>query len=88
MQKIVKGSQAAILDRVIQPGQGGWSKAAARSILDLQFKDTDLKRLAKLMERNQGGEITADESIELDNYRSIGRLIDLMKTRAPQSLQT
>ena len=87
MQRIVKSSQAAILDRVIQPGAGGWSKAAARSVLDLQFKDKDLKRLTRLLERNQEGEITADEAIELDNYRSIGRLIDLMKSRARQSLK-
>lgn len=88
MKKIAQGTQAAILDRVIQPGEGGWNKAAARSILDLQFKEKDVKRMAKLLERNQEGDLSADEAIELDNYRSIGRLIDLMKSRARQSLKS
>ncbi|HWB04424.1 MAG TPA: hypothetical protein VG796_15450 [Verrucomicrobiales bacterium] len=34
----------------------------------------------------QNGELTADESVELENYRNVGRMLDLLQSQARQAL--
>ena len=41
-----------------------------------------------LLEKAKAGELTNDESEALEHYRHIGKLLELMKSRARRSLQT
>jgi Ran GTPase-activating protein (RanGAP) involved in mRNA processing and transport len=81
-------SEAAILSRVIQPDSGDWPQAAAEAILRITFNETDRERMTILLEKAKAGDITSEESEALEHYRHIGKLFDLMKSRARRSLQT
>jgi hypothetical protein len=81
-------SQAAILDRVIQPGLANWPPAAAQAILALSFDETDRKRMAFLLEKAKQGDLSNEEAEALENYRHIGKLLELMKSRARRSFKT
>jgi hypothetical protein len=78
--------EAAILSRVIGPDKPTLSPAAARSLLDLEFTADDQERMHQLLDKNQNGRLTKQEQQELETYRRIGRLIDLLCAKARLSL--
>lgn len=78
---------AAILGRVINPDDPSLNPEAARSLLALTFPDSDKKRVASLLERNQDGNLSADEQAELDEYLRADTLLSVLKTKARLSLQ-
>jgi hypothetical protein len=47
-----------------------------------------MERMMALLEKAKAGELTSDESEALEHYRHIGKLLELMKSRARLSLQT
>ena len=87
MSAALQTSEAAILGRVFKPEAGGWPRAAAEAILDVAFDNHDLERMAALLERAKSGELSAQEAEELEHYRHVGRLLELMKSRARRSLR-
>jgi hypothetical protein len=78
--------EAAILSRLIRPERADLSPEAARSILRLEFDDEDRARMHALAAKAQRGELTDAEEAELESYRSVGRLLDLMRSKARRSL--
>jgi hypothetical protein len=80
-------SEAAILDRVFRPNAADWPRAAADAILNIGFDPSDLERMAQLMEMAKDGDLSVELAEELEHYRHIGRLLELMKSRARRSLQ-
>ena len=81
-------SEAAILDRVFRPNAADWPRAAADAILNIGFDPTDRARMAQLMEMAKDGDLSREQAEELEHYRHIGRLLELMKSRARRSLQS
>jgi hypothetical protein len=77
----------SILRRVIAPQRGGWSRAAARSVLEMEFSKADLKRMEQLLDRSSQGALSPEEEGELDVYRNVGVFLSLMQSRARQSLK-
>jgi hypothetical protein len=51
-----ESSQAAILDRVIQPDLADWPRAAAEAILVIGFDATDRERMTSLLEKAKAGD--------------------------------
>jgi hypothetical protein len=87
MSNVLESSEAAILGRVIQPDMADWSPHAARAILGLGFGKPDRERITLLLEKAKEGELAGGEEDELEHYRHVGRLLELMKSRARRSLQ-
>jgi len=83
----LESSEAAILDRVICPSVGGWPRAAAEAILTVTFEAQDRERMSHLMEKAKAGDLSQPEAEEMENYRHVGRLLELMKSRARRSLR-
>jgi hypothetical protein len=81
-------TEAAILNRLFQPVTGGWSPAAAEAILSLHFDSADRDRMSALLDKANTDEVTAEERVELDHYRHVGKMLELMKSRARASLKT
>lgn len=79
--------EAAILSRIIHPERDDLSPEAARSILKLEFDEHDRVRMHELATRAQSGELTEVELAELESYRRVGRLLDLMRSKARRSLE-
>ena len=88
MNACLDNSEAAILNRVFLPVAGGWSPAAAEAIMSLRFDDDDRERMLFLLEKSKSDEATPEERVELDHYRHVGKMLELMKSRARQSLKT
>ena len=86
MCAILETSEAAILSRVFKPEAGGWPREAAEAILGVGFEKEDHERMIALLERAKAGELSEEEGGELEHYRHVGRLLELMKSRARRSL--
>jgi hypothetical protein len=76
-------SEGAILSRLLQ----SLPPAAATALLDIRFEQGDLDRLHELVTKNQDDALTPAEKIELENYRRVSLLLDLMHSRARRSLK-
>ena len=87
MSTILESSEAAILGRVIRPDAADWSQDVAKAILGLGFDQTDRERMVTLLAKAKEGELADGEETELEHYRHVGRLLELMKSRARCSLQ-
>lgn len=86
MSTMATNSEAAILSRLIVPDRGDLSPEAAKSILDLKFDEQDRARMHELARMGQDGALTAEDEAELERYRNIGHLVELMQSKARLSL--
>jgi hypothetical protein len=80
-------SEVAIFGRVLESDQAILDVAAARAILNLDFKQTDKDRMRELLTKAKKGALTADEQVEIDNYERVGHMLSLMKSKARRSLK-
>jgi hypothetical protein len=80
-------SEVAIFGRVLEPDRATLGAAAARAIIDLDFKLADKDRMRELLAKAKAGTMTADEEIEIDNYERVGHMLSLMKSKARRSLR-
>lgn len=74
--------ETAILARAVDPANWKLTPDAAQALVDLKLADDDKQRMDELAEKARAGELTADDEIEIDNYRQVGCLIELMKSKA------
>jgi hypothetical protein len=88
MEATLEHSEAAILSRIIRPEAGGWPRAAAEAILGIHFDPQDQQRMIFLLEKAKAGALSEPEAEEIENYRHIGRLLEIIKSRARNSLRT
>jgi hypothetical protein len=82
----MNSAEAAILSRMLKPERDDLSPEAARSFLKLEFDPEDLSRMHELALRAQAGSLTAAEESELESYRRIDRLLEVMQSKARRSL--
>jgi hypothetical protein len=87
MSIATESSEATILSRVIEPRRGIWSREAAESILKFDFPTSDVRRMNSLAAKGRQGELTAEEEAELESYREVGRLLELLQSKARLSLK-
>jgi uncharacterized protein YnzC (UPF0291/DUF896 family) len=80
-------SDAAILSRLIRPADDNFSAEASKALLAINFESTDLDRMHELVTRNQDDRLTPSEKVELENYRRISFLLDLIHSKARRSLK-
>ena len=80
MKALPESSEAAILDRVFRPDFGGWPEAAANAILTIGFDQDDRDCMARLLEKAKADALSPEEAEMLENYRRVGRLLELMKS--------
>lgn len=80
-------TDTAILARAIDPTEGSLTEAAARSILDFGLTPTDCNRRDQLAEKARQGTLSPEELSELNNYRHVGRILEMMKAKARVSLK-
>ena len=79
-------SESAILERVFGAGKETWSPAVAEAILQIRFPDADLQRMRALLEKVQAGSLDPEEEKTLGDYERVGRMMEIMKSRARRTL--
>jgi hypothetical protein len=80
-------SEIAIWERVIHSDRGDLPPEAAQFFLNLAFDQDDLDRMHELAIKNQQGSLAPDEQEALRNYRQIGLQLDLLQSKARQTIQ-
>ena len=80
-------SEAAIFTRVWEVEPKGLSPTVARHVLKLRFSAGDQARMHELAEKTQGGELTASDAEEFDNFVKVGDLLALLQSKARQRLR-
>ena len=75
-------TEAAILARVVDSGDVSLTPEAARALLALRFSELDQRRMKLLLTKAKGGDLTEPEARELDSYRHVGHLLELLWSRA------
>jgi uncharacterized protein YnzC (UPF0291/DUF896 family) len=80
-------SEAAILGRLIRPDNGDLRAEAAEALLAIRFDSRELDRMHDLALKNQEDRLTPKEKAEMENYRRVSFLLDLMHSKARRSLQ-
>ena len=80
-------SETAILSRLIRPEDENLTPEAAEGFLRIKFEQRDLDRMHELAVKNQEDLLTPQERAEMDNYRNVGFLLDLMHSKARRTLQ-
>ena len=76
----------AILGRLFDPERIDLSPEAAASLLKLSFDQRDRDRMRELLVKNQDDSLSPDEKIELESYRQVASMVDLIQARARQAL--
>ncbi len=70
-QGIIPNTEAAILARLIQ-ARDSMSRDVAEYLVSIDFENSDIERMNILAERAREGNLTAEESAELDTYLHVG----------------
>ena len=86
MSTITTNSEAGILSRLIVPDRGDLSADAAHSLLELKFDERDQARMHELVQARQDRDLALEEEAELERYRRIGHLLELIHSKARLSL--
>ncbi|HUY93093.1 MAG TPA: hypothetical protein VMV10_30465 [Pirellulales bacterium] len=86
MSTIASNSEAAILSRLIVPDRGGLSADAANFILQLKFDERDQARMHELATKRQDGDLSPEDEADLERYRHIAHLLELMQSKVRRSL--
>jgi len=87
MSTTIVSHEADILRRVVDPLRTGWSRDASEAILALALPKRDASRASTLARKACAGSLSPAEARELEDYRHIGRFLDLMQSRARLSLK-
>ena len=82
MTVALEKDQVAILSRAFTSETGALSPEAAQSILEIELSADDQSELRRLAEAAQNDSLTPADSEALECYRHIGRLIELLKSKA------
>ncbi len=88
MSIVQEKDEAAILSRALAPENATLSVAAAESILAIELSEVDKQELKRLAAKAREGALSPTDEADLDAYRHVGRLIELMKSKARISLKT
>lgn len=78
---------ADVLRRVFDLPSHGMTRALAEGILALDFPEGDAERIETLNVRANEGELSDEESAELEAYININDLLAYWQSKARQSLQ-
>ena len=80
-------TEADILGHVIAPMTANLPPEAARALLSFSFDRPTTNRIRHLLRRNNHGNITADERIDLEKYLRVGQFLDLLHAKAKSPLK-
>lgn len=75
-----------VLDSVVRPSDGSFSIEHATYVLSLGFPDTMKDRCEELSLKAQSGNLSAEESAELDQYLAADSMLAVLKSKARLSI--
>ena len=88
MTTIASGANQADIFRRVLEQRGAMTPAVAQYFLQLELPHDDRTRLDELAAKAREGTLSAAEEADLDEFRRVGRLVELMKLKARKVLAT
>ena len=88
LSTVLRSTESAILERLVEPKRATLTPAAAKSILKLRFPASDVDKKNALARKARKGELTPAERDEIEGYERIGQFLSLMKSKARLSLRS
>jgi len=79
-------TELEILSDVIAPDSADLTRDRAEWLLTLKLPEKHQSRVAQLLEKGNRGELKPSEHVELDRFRRIGLLLNLLRAKAELSL--
>jgi len=79
-------TQASILERALGGDLSQMTPDTARFFLSMKLDEADERRANELAEKARGGLLSTDEQVEIDEYRRVGRVIEMLRLRAKIAL--
>ena len=80
-------TETKILQRVLTPANPTWSRSMAEAVLALRLPELDRVRMEELGSKAQAVTLSDEERQEAEAYDKVGVLIELMQSKARQSLK-
>ena len=84
---VLQAGEAAILTRLIRPGDDSLPAEAAKALLNIRFDSGDLDRIHELVTKNQDDALTPAEKADLESYLRVSSFLDLVHAKARRSLK-
>jgi hypothetical protein len=81
-QLLSPNTEAAILSRLIQRGEGELSPGAAEFLLSIRFNEDEIARMNELSELARQGTLSQEEQLELDSYIHVSNLLGILQSKA------
>jgi hypothetical protein len=78
---------AAIWSRVFNLGQRDMDAEAARTVMRLKFKRSDIARINRLSALARDGDLSEEERHELEGYLTIGDILTILHSKARMVLK-
>jgi hypothetical protein len=85
---VLKNRQVTIWARLLERDMPKLSRAAAQSLLTLEFPPEDRERMHELAARARAGSLSAAELEEAEDYAFVGSLLSILKSKARRVLKT
>ncbi len=77
----------AMLEQVANLDAKSMSVETARKLLELRFDVSHQRRVDRLLEKAQAGDLTQAEQSDLDEYIHVADLLAILQSRARQALK-
>jgi hypothetical protein len=81
-------NQADLLRRILERQDQALTPEVAQFFLQLDLPEPDRQRLDELTAKSRQGNLSSAEEADLDEFRRLGRLVELMKLKARKVLAT
>ncbi len=82
MSALAAQSPSSIFERVVRPTKSAMTPAIAQAVLALKFAAADIRQMNQLLQATKDDMLTPDQAVALENYRTVGRMLDLMHIQA------
>ena len=79
-------TDATIWARIVDAEGGDLTRPAAETLLELDFRPADRKRMNKLAEKTSAGKLTAREREEAESFNRVAHVLALLQSKARRSL--
>jgi hypothetical protein len=81
-------NQAELFRRILERQHASITPEVAHFFLQLDFPEQDRQRLDELAAKSRQGNLSSVEEADLDEYRRLCRLVELLKLKARKVLAT
>ena len=86
MSHATLNTQTTILSRALSAVAEPMGEELARYLLSIRLDPADEQRANQLAEIAREGLLSTEEQVEIDEYRRVGRVMEILRLRARKSL--